>query len=80
MTIFATLEKFATKVLGIDTGLEWVNEKAQYLGIDTEGRSNIDVIHDIQLAEGNDPCFGSCKGQCESCDCCFYDACIRYGF
>ena len=41
MTIFATLEKFATKLLGIDTGLEWINEKALYLGIDTEGKSNI---------------------------------------
>lgn len=80
MTIFATLEKFATKMLGIDTGLEWVNEKADYLGVDTEGKAKIEVIHDIQRAEGNEPCFGSCNGNCEHCDCCFYDACIRYGF
>ena len=80
MTIFATLEKFATKLLGIDTGLEWVNEKALDLGIDTEGKSNIDVIHEIQQAESNEPCFGSCNGHCNHCDCCFYDACVSYGF
>ena len=80
MTLFATFEKFAGKLFGTDTSLEWVNEKAEYLGVDTEGRSNIDVIHDIQRAEGNEPCFGSCNGQCDHCDCCFYDACISYGF
>ena len=80
MTIFATLERFAGKLLGIDTGLEWVNEKAEYLDVDTEGRSNIDVIHDIQSAEGNDSCFGTCQGNCDNGSCCFHDACIRYGF
>ena len=80
MTLFATLEKCVSKFLGIDTDLSWVNEKANFLGIDTEGKSKIDVIHDIQQAEGNAPCFGTCNGQCDHSECCFFDACIRYGF
>jgi hypothetical protein len=80
MTILATLEKFADKLFNIAMELDWVNEKAEFLGVDTEGRDKIDVIHDIQQAEGNEPCFGNCDGQCDHCDCCFYDACIRHGF
>jgi hypothetical protein len=80
MTIFATLENFASKMFGFEVSLDWVNEKAEFLGIETHGRNNLDIVHDIQMAEGNEACFGSCNGQCDHCDCCFFDACIRYAY
>lgn len=80
MSIFAAFEKCVEKLLGVDTDMEWINEKAQLFGIETEGKSRIDVIHEIQQAEGNKPCFGTCNGLCEHSECCFYDACICYGF
>ena len=54
-----------------------VREKARDLGL-TPGRAKkAELIHSIQLAEGNTPCFGRSDGHCQHGDCCFMPECLK---
>lgn len=50
--------------------------KAKLLGIKPNKMKKIDLIHAIQKAEGNTPCFGSSNAQCLYTNCCFMDDCL----
>jgi hypothetical protein len=56
--------------------LDWIVEKAQTLGIDTEKTARHHLIRTIQAAEGNTPCFGDSNGGCQEAACCFRQECL----
>jgi hypothetical protein len=54
-----------------------LKEKARSLGIKPKfwiGKAKL--IHSIQSAEGNFPCFGTAKDHCDQLNCCFRDDCL----
>ena len=54
-----------------------VKKKAKNLGIDHKKMNKTDLIHAIQNAEGNTPCFGTSDGNCPNMDCCFMKDCMK---
>lgn len=56
-----------------------VKEKAKNLGITVGKMKKADLIHAVQTAEGNTPCFGWANGHCPNTDCCFIDDCLKVG-
>jgi len=57
--------------------LNEIKEKARTLGINPGKMKKVELIHAIQQAEGNTPCFGTSNGQCVYTNCCFIDDCIK---
>ncbi len=56
-----------------------LRKKATELGI-TPGKMNkADLIHSIQQAEGFQPCFATCQGECLQAECIFHKDCIKAG-
>jgi hypothetical protein len=54
-----------------------IKEKAQSLGIEPGKMKKEDLIHAIQRAENNTPCFGKSGGQCPYVNCCFMYDCLK---
>lgn len=54
--------------------------KARNLGIAPGKMKKAELIHAIQLVEGNTPCFGKSNGQCPYTDCCFMGDCLKIRF
>ncbi|MDD5326394.1 MAG: Rho termination factor N-terminal domain-containing protein [Phycisphaerae bacterium] len=58
--------------------IEEVRKKAKKLGITSGKMKKAELIHAIQKAEGNTPCFGrSNNGQCPYISCCFIKDCLK---
>lgn len=56
--------------------IQEIRKIAKMWGIDTRvGRSKLELIRDIQIKEGNDPCFKT-KEVCEN-DCLWKSDCIK---
>jgi hypothetical protein len=53
-----------------------IKKKAEPFGINPNNMKKAELIHAIQKAEGNTPCFGKSNGQCPYTDCCFMDDCF----
>ncbi|MBI4595375.1 MAG: SAP domain-containing protein [Candidatus Tectomicrobia bacterium] len=53
-----------------------IKAKAKELGVKTFGKKKIDIILDIQVAEGNFPCFGTAQDYCDQLNCCFREECL----
>ena len=51
-----------------------IRKKAKEAGLKTNGKK-ADVIHRIQKAEGNDPCFAT-RDPCGQMDCCWREDCL----
>jgi len=54
-----------------------IKDRAQVLGITPGRMKKTELIHAIQRAEGNNPCFGSSNGQCPYTACCFMNDCLK---
>ena len=54
-----------------------VRQKAKALGISCGKMKKTELVHSIQKAEGNTPCFGKSNGKCQYIDCCFMEDCIK---
>jgi len=54
-----------------------IKSKAKALGITPGKMTKTELIHAIQIAEGNTPCFGRSNGQCPYSDCCFMEDCLK---
>jgi hypothetical protein len=67
----------ATKVADKRMTMPEIKMKAKGLGIDPEKMKKPELIHAIQRAEGNSPCFGRSNGQCPYTDCCFMKDCLK---
>jgi len=57
--------------------LKDIKEKAKKLGIEPKlGIKKEVLIHSIQAAEGNFPCFATAKDYCDRLECCWRNDCI----
>jgi hypothetical protein len=57
--------------------LKELKEKAKNLGIKPKmGTKKINLIHSIQTAEGNFPCFGTAKDYCDQMSCSWRGDCL----
>jgi hypothetical protein len=54
-----------------------IKKKALYLGITPGKMKKAELIHSIQMTEGNQPCYGTSGGYCEYTECCFYTDCLK---
>ena len=54
-----------------------IKQKAGLLGIKAANMKKAELIHAIQKAEGNNPCFGTAKDSCPYTNCCFMKDCLR---
>jgi hypothetical protein len=54
-----------------------IREKAKALGITPRKMKKTELVHAIQTAEGNTPCFGTSNGQCPNTACCFMQDCLK---
>ena len=54
-----------------------IKQKAKDLGIEPGKMKKAELIHSIQRAEGNNPCFGTAQGWCQYEDCCFRGDCLK---
>ncbi|MFA5238112.1 MAG: Rho termination factor N-terminal domain-containing protein [Phycisphaerae bacterium] len=58
--------------------IEDIKKKAKKLGINCGKMKKAELIHAIQKAENNTPCFGnSNNGQCQYTNCCFRSDCFK---
>jgi hypothetical protein len=57
--------------------LKELKEKARKLGVKPKrGIKKENLIHSIQTAEGNFPCFGTAKDYCDQLGCCWRNDCL----
>lgn len=54
-----------------------IQMKAKELGINPGKMNKTELIHTIQTAEGNTPCYGWSNGNCPYTDCCFMADCLK---
>jgi hypothetical protein len=45
-------------------------------GINSFGKTKVNLIREIQIAEGNFDCFGKAAGYCDQLTCCFRMICL----
>ena len=57
-------------------GMPEIKKKAQSLGLMPGKMKKPELIHTIQMTEGNTPCFGRSDGQCGNSGCCFMRDCL----
>ena len=53
-----------------------IKTKAKGLGVKSGSKKKVELIHAIQLAEGNFDCFGSAINSCSQGGCCFMKDCL----
>lgn len=53
-----------------------LKQKAESLNVQPGKKKKADLVHAIQQAEGNNPCFGTTDGQCHNTNCCFMQDCL----
>lgn len=53
-----------------------VRRMAKNLGINSFGKKKVDLIREIQRAEGNFDCFGTANGYCDQKECVFRPLCL----
>ncbi|MBZ0220809.1 MAG: SAP domain-containing protein [Candidatus Methylomirabilis sp.] len=56
--------------------MEKVREKAKKLGLKTSRKGKRDLIREIQVTEGNFPCFGTAVDLCDQLQCCWKEDCL----
>ena len=56
--------------------MQEVRKLAKKYNINSFGKSKINLIQEIQRAEGNFDCFGKSNGYCNQYACCFRSSCL----
>lgn len=54
-----------------------VKKMAKNVGVKAGSMKKDQLIHTIQLAEGNFDCFGKAEGNCDQMSCSFRDDCLK---
>ncbi len=57
--------------------MQEIRKKAKALGINSFGKTKVQLIKEIQRAEGNFDCFGTAKDYCDQVECCFRELCLN---
>jgi hypothetical protein len=56
--------------------MQAVKVKAKAMGINSFGKSKVELIREIQRKEGNFDCYGLAEGSCDQNECCFRESCL----
>uniref|UniRef100_A0A6M3J7Q9 SAP domain-containing protein n=1 Tax=viral metagenome TaxID=1070528 RepID=A0A6M3J7Q9_9ZZZZ len=56
--------------------IEQIKAKAGEMGINPEGKNQMELIHAIQEAEGFYQCFGKGMFVCPNLECCWRESCL----
>ena len=67
----------ATEITDKRMNMPEIKMKAKALGVIPGKMKKTELIHSIQTAAGNTPCFGWSNGQCSNIDCCFMKDCLK---
>jgi hypothetical protein len=59
--------------------IQQVRVMAKNLGVNSVGKSKIELVREIQRREGNFDCYGTSKGYCDQEACCFRVSCLKEG-
>jgi hypothetical protein len=54
-----------------------IRKMAKNLGIKTYRKKKADIIREIQIKEGNFPCFGTAKDWCDQINCLWRSDCLK---
>jgi hypothetical protein len=54
-----------------------IKAKAKSLGINPGKMKKIELVRTVQMAEGNNPCYGTNDGSCPWTECCFMGDCHK---
>jgi hypothetical protein len=54
-----------------------IKKMAQNVGVKAGSMKKVQLIHAIQLAEGNFDCFGKAQGSCDQSNCTFMKDCLK---
>lgn len=54
-----------------------IKKMAQNVGVKAGSKKKDQLIHAIQLAEGNFDCFGKAQGDCDQSNCTFRKDCLK---
>ena len=57
--------------------MQEIRSLAKSLGINSFGKSKVELIKEIQRKEGNFDCFGSAEGYCDQVACLFRSSCLN---
>lgn len=57
--------------------MQAIRVMAKALGINSFGKTKAGLIHEIQVAEGNFPCFGQAQNYCDQLQCAFRALCLH---
>ena len=66
-----------TTIAGKSMSMPEIRAKAKDLGIQPGKMKRAELIHAIQTAERNTPCYGKSNGQCPYTNCCFVRDCLK---
>jgi hypothetical protein len=56
--------------------MQEIRARAKVLGINSFGKSKVDLIREIQRKEGNFDCYATAKGDCDQVKCTFRSSCL----
>jgi hypothetical protein len=56
--------------------MQEIRAMAKGLGVNSFGKSKIDLIREIQLKEGNFDCYATSNGYCDQLSCVFRSSCL----
>jgi hypothetical protein len=70
--------KYANDVQGGSSmKMQEVRAKAKSMGVNSFGKTKLDLIKEIQRKEGYSDCYGTAvNGSCDQTECCFRDSCM----
>lgn len=57
--------------------MQEVKRKAKTLGINSFGKTKVELVREIQIKEGNFPCYGTAVDYCDQYQCCFRASCLK---
>jgi hypothetical protein len=56
--------------------MQEIRSKAKAMGINSFGKTKVELIRAIQKAEGNFDCYGTASDYCDQVDCSFRSTCL----
>ncbi|MGB5686029.1 MAG: Rho termination factor N-terminal domain-containing protein [Candidatus Electrothrix sp.] len=56
--------------------MKQIRKKAAKMGVKAKKMKKADLIHAIQMHEGNSPCFLTGNDSCDQADCCWKSDCL----
>lgn len=57
--------------------IQEIRAKAKALGINSFGKTKVDLIREIQRQEGNFDCYRTAVAHCDQTECCFRLSCLE---